>query len=148
VNPEVSPRTRRRLAILLFGVAGLILAFWLAWYGHRSLVAADHTEAYVAFENAFPVADGWLALLLILSGLGLLRRWPSTSTWLFLAAGAGVYLFCMDVLYDLEQGIWTKGANGLTELAINILTISLSILVGGFAWRNREALASNSDSTR
>ncbi|MEI7747321.1 MAG: hypothetical protein WCJ28_07260, partial [Actinomycetota bacterium] len=65
-----------------------------------------------------------------------------------LAAGAGVYLFCMDVLYDLEQGIWTKGANGLTELAINILTISLSILVGGFAWRNREALASNSDSTR
>lgn len=132
---------RRPMAVLAFAVAGTILAFWVAWFGHRSLVAADRSEVYVAFENAFPLADAWLAVLLVASGLGLLRRWAATPFLMMAAAAVGLYLFGMDVLYDLEHGIWGRGGNGLVELAINLLTLVLSIGVGRFAWLHREALA-------
>jgi len=53
---------------------------------------------------------------------------------------AGLYLFGMDVLYDLQHGVWGKGANGLVELAINLVTLSLSVFVLRWAWTRREAL--------
>ena len=61
-------------------------------------------------------------------------------------AGAGLYLFCMDVLYDLEHGVWGRGANGLTELAINALTLVLSLAVLRWAWRRRAVLGSGTGS--
>lgn len=139
---------RRPIAVLLFVVAAIIAAFWAAWYGHRSLVAADTSVEYVAFENAFPLADGWLALLLVLSGLGLLRRWSSTPYLMLATAAAGLYLFGMDVLYDLEHGIWGRGGNGLVELGINLLTLVLSTVVGRFAWVHRAELAGDGGEPR
>ncbi len=139
---------RGPIAALAFGVAGVIVAFWSAWFLHRSLVAADTTSVYVAFENAFPLADAWLALLLVLSGLGLLRGWLSTPYLLLAAASCGLYLFAMDVLYDLEHGIWGRGGNGLIELAINVATLVLSVGIGRFAWVNRLELAGGGSSPR
>lgn len=141
-------RQRRRIAVLAFVVAGVIVAFWAAWYGHRSLVAADTTAEYIAFENAFPLADGWLALLLVLSGLGLLRRWAATPYLLVASAAAGLYLFGMDVLYDVEHGIWGRGGNGLVELGINLATLVLSVTVGRFAWVHRAELAGDGSAPR
>jgi len=46
----------------------------------------------------------------------------------------------MDVLYDLQHGVWGKGANGLVELAINLVTLGLSVFVLHWAWTRREAL--------
>ena len=46
----------------------------------------------------------------------------------------------MDVLYDLEHGVWAKGANGVVELAINVLTLALSVFVLHWAWVRRDAL--------
>ena len=54
--------------------------------------------------------------------------------WLLAGGGAGLYLFGMDVLYDLEHGIWGKGADGATELAINVLTLALSLFVLRWSW--------------
>ena len=139
---------RRPIAVLAFGVAAVIAAFWAAWFLHRSLVAADTTAVYVAFENAFPLADGWLALLLVLAGLGLLRRWASTPYLLLASSSSGLYLFGMDVLYDLEHGIWGRGGNGLIELAINVATLVLSVGIGRFAWVNRRELAGDGLSSR
>ena len=44
-------------------------------------------------------------------GMATTRR-PIALMWLLLAAGAGVYLFGMDVLYDLEHGIWWSSGGG------------------------------------
>jgi hypothetical protein len=44
------------------------------------------------------------------------------------------------VLYDLQHGVWGKGANGLVELAINVLTIGLSVVVLRWTWVRRDAL--------
>jgi hypothetical protein len=52
--------------------------------------------------------------------------------WLLAGGGAGIYLFRMDVLCDLEHGIWGDGANRVVELAINLMTLALSIFVLGW----------------
>jgi hypothetical protein len=47
----------------------------------------------------------------------------------------------MDVLFDLEHGIWTKGANGVVELAINVVTFVAALALSTWSWRHRGALA-------
>ena len=46
--------------------------------------------------------------------------------WLLVLGGAGVYLCALDVLYDLEHGMCTKGHGGAIELTINLLTAALT----------------------
>ena len=46
----------------------------------------------------------------------------------------------MDVLYDLEHGIWGRGANGLVELGINIVTLAVATFLGRWSWQRRDAL--------
>jgi hypothetical protein len=53
-----------------------------------------------------------------------------------------VSLFALDVLYDLEHGIYTKPQGGVIEMAINLLTLMLSAGLLRFAWRFRRDLLS------
>ena len=139
--PSVDDRARRRMVVLLLVVAVVVVAYWALWFGHRSLVASESRPAYVEFENAFPLADAWLVVALVGSAHALWRRRPAALGWLLAGGGAGLYLFCMDVLYDLEHGIWGKGGNGITELCINVATVTLSLGILRWAWRRRDALA-------
>jgi hypothetical protein len=136
----VSDATRRRLSIVLVVVAALTISYWVAWFAHRSLVASVHTSAYYQFENAFPLADGWLVLCLLAAAISLWARRPAALFWLLAAGGAGLYLFAMDTLYDIEHGIWGKGGNGLVELGINIVTLVLSLAILGWCWSRRQQL--------
>jgi hypothetical protein len=132
---------RRRVVVVLGVVVVLVVAYWVAWYADRSLIASNSRSAYYEFENAFPLADGWLVLCALGAIVALRRRSPLALMWLLLAASAGIYLFCMDVLYDLEQGIWwDSGAGGVIELVINVLTLGVSLWFLRWSWVNREAL--------
>ncbi len=52
-------------------------------------------------------------LLLILAALGLAARRRGVCCWTgLLGGGAGIYLGCMDVLFDLENGIYHVPAGG------------------------------------
>ena len=62
--------------------------------------------------------------------------------WLLAGGGAGLYLFGMDVLYDLQHGVWGKGGKRVIELIINLLTLGLSLFVLRWAWVRRNALLS------
>ena len=138
--PPVTTRSRRALAGVLTLAALLIVAYWVAWFADRSLVAAEHSAPYVQFEGAFPLADGWLALCLAAGAVGLLAHLRTTLLWLLAGGGAGLYLFGMDDLYDLQHGLWTKGTNGAIELAINLVTLVLSLFVLRWAWTRRDPL--------
>ena len=133
-------KNARSIVTVCFLGAAVILAYWCAWFVHRSAVAATTGPVYFGFENAFPAADGWLALCLVGAGIGALRGWRSTLLFLWMGAGAGAYLFFMDVLYDLEHGIWGKGGNGLVELGINLVTGILTIILGRWSWVHRAEL--------
>jgi hypothetical protein len=136
----VDARERRVMAGVLVGVADLIAAYWIARLAHRSLVASETGVAYTQFEDAFPLADAWLALSLLAAAFCLLTERRAALFWLLAGGGAGLYLFGMDVLYDLQHGVWGKGGNGLVELAINLVTLGLSLFVLRWAWVRRHDL--------
>jgi hypothetical protein len=62
--------------------------------------------------------------------------------WLGAAGGTAIYLCAMDVLYDLEQQVWWRsGAGGWIELAINVSTLALGIVLLTWTWRRRRTFA-------
>ena len=129
--------TRRRVTWMLAVVIVLDVAYWVAWYADRSLVASNTRPAYYEFENAFPLADGWLAICCLGALLALRTRSATALLWLLMAGGAAVYLFGMDVLYDLEHGIWWSSGGGVVELGINVLTGGVALALLRWTWINR-----------
>lgn len=132
--------TRRRVIGVLAAVIVLDVVYWVAWYADRSLVASNTRPAYYEFENAFPLADAWLAICCLGALLGLRARSGLALLWLLMAGGAAVYLFGMDVLYDLEHGIWWSSGGGVIELGINILTGGVALGLLRWTWLHRAEL--------
>jgi hypothetical protein len=121
-------------------LAIIIVLYWVLWYSHRSLVASENSKLYVNFEQAFPLADGFIVVCLVLAALSLQRRAPTALLFLLVGTGAGFYLCAMDVLFDLEHGIWGKGANGVVELCINVLTLLAASVLSRWTWSHRREL--------
>ncbi len=137
-----APLPGRRVVLGALGLGAVITAaYWVLWYADRGVVASNHRAAYYEFENAFPLADGWLVVCLLAALVLLMRHSPTALLWLIAAGGSAVYLACMDVLYDIEQSIWWRsGAGGWIELVINVLTLALGVLLLTWSWRHRRAL--------
>jgi hypothetical protein len=131
---------RTRLALLLVAVSAITALYWILWFSDRSLIASETTKTYYQFENAFPLADGWWVLSMLGAAWALVTRRSSVLGWLLVSGGAGLYLFCMDFLYDAEHGIWTKGAGGRIEAVINVATLAINAGVLRWAWRRRSPL--------
>lgn len=144
---DTAPRGRGLIAGVMIFAALLILAYWIIWFlVDRNLLASLHTDAYYAFENAFPAADAWLGTLLLLATAGLLMRRPWGLLTGLMAGGAGIYLGCLDVLFDLENGVYRMSASGdasgdasgaIIEIVINVLTFALGVVVTTYIWRHR-----------
>lgn len=132
--------TSRAIRIMLVVAVVIDVAYWSIWFTNRAWIESDTTNAYVEFENAFPLADAWLGLTCVLAFAALGRRSPAALLWLIAAGSAGMYLFGMDVLYDLENGIYAKGAGGVVEAAINAITLAFSVIALHWSWSRREPL--------
>src|ERR1700710_2625275 len=96
----------------------LDITYWTLWFSNRDWIASEHTQAYYDFENAFPLADLWLGVACLLALITLRAGRPSALLWLLCSGSAGLYLFSMDFLYDVENGIFTKGGGGAFEAVI------------------------------
>ena len=116
----ITASERRSVAAVLLVAALLITLYWVAWLTHRSLVASETSLPYTQFEDAFPLADGWLALCLVAAAFCLLTARRAARFWL-LAGGGG---------------------NGLLVPAVNALTLGLSVFVLRWTWLRREELLS------
>jgi hypothetical protein len=73
----------------------------------------------------------------------LLRRRASALLWTIAAGSVSIYLGCLDVLFDLENGIYRSADSGgvIVEIVINALTLSMGAVVLIWAWRARRELA-------
>jgi len=143
-NPatELPSGGRFILGVLIFGVLATV-AYWGVWFGiDREILASAHSESYYAFENSFPLADAWMGVTGVLASLALVRRRASALLWCIAAGSISIYLGLLDVLFDLENGIYRSPDTGgvLVEVAINVLTLSMGIVVIVWAWRSRRAL--------
>jgi hypothetical protein len=68
------------------------------------------------------------------------RRTPMALFWILCAGSAGMYLFGMDLLYDLEHGIFTSGGGGAVEAGIVALTLVFSLTALRYGWTRRSEL--------
>ena len=143
VEPDESRTVTRAMVIAVV----IMVAYWALWFGARSTVASDTTKAYYDFENAFPLADGWLTVCLLGAIVSLRRRSPFALFWLLAGGGAGVYLFALDVLYDIEHGVWFANGGGVIELGINAVTIMFSVSLLRWGWSRRFRLLGGDAST-
>jgi hypothetical protein len=140
----------RRTVQAMLAIAILIdIAYWSIWFADRDVLASEHTQAYYDFENAFPLADLWLGVAALLALVTLVRRRPSALLWLVATGAAGLYLGCLDLLYDLEHDIFGKGGGGAFEAVVVAVTWVFSITVLRYAWTRRgELLAGDAAGSR
>jgi len=141
-RPELPRGGRFVLGVLIFGVLAT-LAYWVVWFGvDRELLASAHSESYYAFENAFPLADAWMVAAGLGAIVGLLRRRASALLWILAAGAISIYLGLLDVLFDLENGIYGSPdrAGVCVEIAINVLTLAFGSVIMIWAWRRRREL--------
>jgi hypothetical protein len=130
------------IGLLWFGSLATV-AYWVVWFGvDRSWLATADTPAYYTFENAFPLADVWMATTAALGAVALQRRKPSALLWMLLAGSASLYLAGMDVLFDLENGIYRHGEAGnvAVELFINVGCLAGGTWIIVFGWKFRDAI--------
>jgi hypothetical protein len=136
----VTERGRRRVAGALLAGAVLLVVHWAVWLLDRSLLASDTRPAYYEFEAAFALADAWLAFCLVAGARSLTGRRPTALLWLLAAAGAGGFLLAMDVLYNLQHGVWFASQRGLVELLRNLATGAGTVGLFAWAWPRRAEL--------
>lgn len=143
ISPDLPRGGRLILGVLVFGVLAT-LAYWLVWFGiDRELLASAHTDSYYVFENSFPIADAWMVACGIAAGVALVRRRASALLWIIAAGATSIYLGLLDVLFDLENGIYRSPDTGgvIVEIAINVLTLTFGTVIVIWAWRMRRELS-------
>ncbi len=133
---------RRTVEAMLVIAIVLDIAYWTIWFTQRDWIASENRQAYYEFENAFPLADLWLGVAALIALVTLRRGQQSALFWLLCAGSAGLYLFAMDFLYDVQNGIFTTGVGGVVEAGIVLLTLVFSLTVLTWSWRHRGALLS------
>src|SRR4051812_10606789 len=142
-TPDLPRGSRAILAVLVFGVLATA-AYWLVWFGiDREILASAHSDSYYAFENSFPLADAWMVACGVAACIALVRRRASSLLWIIAAAATSIYLGLLDVLFDLENGIYRSADTGgvLVEVAINVLTLTFGTVIMIWAWRMRRELS-------
>ena len=133
---------RRVIPAMLVLAILLDIVYWTLWFADRDSIASLHTQAYYDFENAFPLADLWLGVACVAALVTFVRRQPAALFWLLAAGASGLYLGCMDLLYDLENGVFGEGGGGAFELFIVVLTWAFSLTALIWSWRHRAELLS------
>lgn len=123
-------------AILMLLTAAGTLAYWLTYFmSGATKVRTD--DVYTSFENAFPLADAWMALSYVLAAIFLLKADRRAVLWGICAGSAMIFLGAMDTLFNLEQGLFSHGsAEMAVEIAINVVCWSFGPFTIWRMWKH------------
>jgi hypothetical protein len=135
-------------AVIGMGIFGslAIVGYWSAWFWAPGLVRAKapgdpEYDLYIAFEQAFPLPDAFVALALLVGAIGLLRMRDWGFLSMLLGLGGVIFLGLEDLLFDLQHDMFSPlTAETGVELAIVILIVILGPLSTALLWRHRRAL--------
>jgi len=128
---------RNRALGVLLALTGLGTLLYWANYFLAGDVRVLPARWYVAFENSFPAADGWMAGCAILAGIGLWRgaRWAGRAG--LLAGSALIFLAAMDIAFNIENGLYAFAATSAPmqfEIAVNLWTLGLGVFAIACCW--------------
>ena len=132
----------QRAVVALLSVSAVATVVYWAIFFTSGEVHSTEEACYLAFERAFPAADGWLAAACAVAAAGLGRRREWAVLWGVAAGSAMVYLGCMDVLYNLENGMYARlNAPMAGEVVINLWCLSVGPFLLAYFWSHRRSLA-------
>jgi hypothetical protein len=133
--------SRAVIALLLVTALGTT-AYWVGFFWGGSALHAAEDPVYYGFERAFPAADAWMALAAAVAAVGLRRRRRWAVPWGIAAGSALVFLGLMDVLFDLEHGVYARPSGAMAvEVVINVFCLSVGPFLMLWFWRGRDRLA-------
>jgi hypothetical protein len=135
-------RTRRVNWLVGFGLLAVILVplYWILWFVSPETIqtfspGSPEYPAYVTFEQAFILADSWLAVAALIGVIGVLRMRRWGILFLLLAGGSAIFLGLMDLLYDLQHGVFVPlTSEAAIELAIVVMLLGLGTCVIILSW--------------
>ncbi|HSL25518.1 MAG TPA: hypothetical protein VLA54_04485 [Acidimicrobiia bacterium] len=135
-----APVTDRIHAALMNVVAIATIGYWVEYFTSGRVKSATD-PAYVAFENAFPLADGYMAVCFLAAARSLRRQRASAVGWGIAAGSAFVFLGAMDTLYNLQHGKYRERTPEMAlEKAINVVSLTFGPLTMWRVWRARSRL--------
>lgn len=127
---------RRALGVVLIIGAAVTALYWWSYFNAGD-VMVSHERWYTAFEDAFPIADGWMALCMIAAGFGLVTNRPWAAPLGLMAGSALVFLTAMDVTFNVQNGLYALAATSdamKAEVAINVATGVLAVWTIAACW--------------
>ncbi len=135
------PTSDRVHAILMLVVAAGTLAYWLAYFFSGAVQTGDDA-VYTGFENAFPLADGYMTVAYV-AAAWLLLRGRLLAVPVGIAAGSAmVFLGAMDTLFNLEHGKYADMTPEMAvETVINVVCFAFGSITMVRLWRIRSRLA-------
>ena len=119
----------RILGILLILGAAVTAFYWWSYFSGGDVMVLRE-RWYTAFESSFPVADGWMALCMLASGVGFLLRRRFAAPFGLMAGAALLYLAAMDITFDVENGMYALAPTNDAmkfEMFINAATVALGL---------------------
>lgn len=125
------------LAALLILGAVITVAYWLNYFIAGDVRVLSDTW-YTYFEDAFPVADFWMAACMAAAGIGLWRGTRNGALFGLMAGSALLYLAAMDITFNVEHGLYALLSSSgpmLTEAWINASSLGLGIATLIMSWR-------------
>ena len=118
-------------------VAVLTTLYWFDFFTSGGVHVRDDA-VYLAFERAFPLADAWMAACSLLGAIGLWSRRSWGLLFGLLAGSAQIFLACMDVLFNLNEGNYAIASAAMAaEIVINVGLLVGAPLLIAFLWRRR-----------
>jgi hypothetical protein len=123
--------------LLAFTGLGAAL-FWILFFSGK--MEATETEQDDAFEKAFPLADSWMIACSLTAARNLLKMNRKGFFTGAVAAGALIFLGCLDILYSLEnKKYWPLNSDRAQMLVIHLWTVTLGTATIAILWKNRDA---------
>ncbi len=127
-------------AVLELVLAAGIVSFWIAYFSADIVQINDPVlkEKYLAFESAFPVPDAYLSVVLVIGGIGLLRKKVYGRLFSLIGGASLIFLGLLDVSFNTLHGIYRLGfGEAVMNLIINLMCLGTGVFLIVVVWKYR-----------
>lgn len=127
-------------AVMELVLAAGIVSFWIAYFSADIVQINDPVlkEKYLAFESAFPVPDAYLSVVLVIGGIGLLRKKAYGRLFSLIGGASLVFLGLLDISFNTLHGIYRLGfGEAVMNLFINLMCLGTGVFLILIVWKHR-----------
>lgn len=127
-------------AVVMRLVALVTIGYWIEYFT-TGKVRTSSDRAYVEFENAFPLADAYMAACFLVTAHFLHQQRKEAVPAGIAAGSAMTYLAGMDILYNLQHDKYVELSPEMGgEALINLFSLVFGPFTMARLWRSRDRL--------